>query len=170
MATLRGALKWKEVMKEDKVLQHRISVGALIVRDQSVLMVNHKRENQYDFWVAPGGGVKGTESLAEAVAREVMEETGLSVSICRLLYIEEMYNPEQRLVKFWYLCDIVGGKLDCSSQDAVSEYIVDAKFMGKKELSENTIFPQVLLGDFWQKLKLEESRPEHIPLREMAFY
>ena len=61
-------------------MKHRISVGGLVIYNNRFLMVNHRRASRYDFWVAPGGGVQGTESLEEAVVREVKEETGLSVS------------------------------------------------------------------------------------------
>lgn len=151
-------------------MEHRISVGALVVKDDKILMVNHKRTNRYDFWVAPGGGVQGTESLSEAVIREVKEETGLKVLVNRLLYIEEMYNPEMRAVKFWYQCDYLGGELDCTAQEAVSEYIVNTKFLERSELENCTFFPAVLEGDFWQKLGKADVQPQHLALREMEFY
>ena len=151
-------------------MKHRISVGALVVKDHKILMVNHKREERYDFWVAPGGGVKGTESLHEAVIREVKEETGFEVSVGRLLYIEEMCNPEQRIVKFWYQCQLLKGALDYSAQEAVSEYIVAAKFMSRAELLENTVFPAEVKNDFWEKIHAAEVMPQHINLREMEFY
>jgi len=133
-------------------------------------MVNHKRTDRYDFWVAPGGGVQATESLEEAVIREVKEETGLNVSVYNLLYIEEMYNPEERSIKFWYQCSFIDGALDCTAEEAVSEHIVNVKFMDKSELEENQIFPTMLLSDFSEKTKLEHVSPEFIPLRKMEFY
>ena len=152
------------------MMKHRISVGALVVNQNKILMVNHRRQDRYDFWVAPGGGVKGIETIEHAVIREVMEETGFKVAVGRLLYIEEMYEPSLRMIKFWYQCEILSGELDSNSPEAKAEFIVDAKFMSKQELSKNIIFPSVLVDDFWEKSAQKVITPEHLPLREMTFY
>ena len=46
-------------------------------------------------WVLPGGGLEAGESLAEACAREVLEETGLTVRVVRLLGVYS--NPDMLL-------------------------------------------------------------------------
>lgn len=48
-------------------MTHRISAGAIVESDGRLLLVRHYRPGRYDFWVAPGGGVKGDESLAASV-------------------------------------------------------------------------------------------------------
>ncbi|TDF38397.1 NUDIX hydrolase [Alteromonadaceae bacterium M269] len=151
-------------------MKHRISVGALITENNEILLVNHKLTGRYDFWVAPGGGVKGTESLHEATIREVKEETGFDVQVGNLLYIEEMYEPTTRLIKFWYQCKISGGELNHNSPLAKSETIVDAKFISRKALQNKDVFPSVLNDTFWIKLTEKDPAPEHIPLRKMDFY
>jgi 8-oxo-dGTP pyrophosphatase MutT (NUDIX family) len=54
-----------------------LSVIALIERDESVLL---ERRADAPVWGAIAGLVEETESLADALRREVMEETGLTVS------------------------------------------------------------------------------------------
>lgn len=58
-----------------------ISTGVAVVRDGTILAVRRAAD---DFlggnFELPGGGVENGESLAAAAAREVLEETGLSVS------------------------------------------------------------------------------------------
>ncbi|MCF2858105.1 NUDIX domain-containing protein [Pseudoalteromonas sp. SMS1] len=115
-------------------------------------------------------GVKGIESLEEAVVREVKEETGLNVTVNKLMYIEQMYTPEERSVKFWYHCDLVGGALDCTAVEAVSEFIVDTGFKDKSFVAENDVFPPMLKSGFWDKVEQDNVQPEVIQLRQLAFY
>lgn len=150
-------------------MKHRISVGAVVIHDNKILMVNHRRANRYDFWVAPGGGVQGAETLEEAVIREVKEETGVKVSIEKLQYVEEMYDPETRYVKFWFRCQFINGPLDCSAEEAISEHIVDVRFMGKDDLKDYTVFPQILNNTCFKELTSNNSSPQFIALRKMEF-
>ena len=66
----------------------RISVKAVVVVDNRVLLVKH-RDGQGDWYSLPGGGQRHGETLGEAVARECAEETGLRVRMGRLLFIRD---------------------------------------------------------------------------------
>jgi 8-oxo-dGTP diphosphatase len=56
-----------------------LAVSAAIIRDGRVLIVRRARRPAGGLYTLPGGGVEVGESLVEAVAREVMEETRLTV-------------------------------------------------------------------------------------------
>lgn len=58
--------------------RERHAVRVVIVKDQRVLLI---RSHKYNTYTLPGGGVEDGESLEQAAIREVMEETGLEVSI-----------------------------------------------------------------------------------------
>lgn len=151
-------------------MKHRIAAGALVTKDDKILLVNHKKEGAYDFWVAPGGGVIGSETLEEAVIREAKEETGLSVAVDKLLYIEEFWQPEQREVKFWYMCSYRGGDLDVTAEEAIREHIVDAKFMSRDELQGVIVFPEVVRTRFWDDIFSDCFSPVYLGLGEMQYY
>jgi len=63
----------------------KIVVGAIIERDGSVLILRRSPEESYlaGLHEIPSGGVESGEDLLEALAREVSEETGLTVATVR---------------------------------------------------------------------------------------
>ena len=56
-----------------------LAVSAAIIRDGKVLIVRRARLPAHGLYTLPGGGVEVGETLVEAVAREVREETALVV-------------------------------------------------------------------------------------------
>ena len=150
--------------------RHRISAGVIVIHEERILMVRHQRPGVYDFWVCPGGGVQGTESLEEAAAREVKEETGLKVQTSTLAYVEEFFNPETRFIKFWFLGKLVGGTFDTSHPDTVGEHIVDAAWRTPAEITLGTVFPEFMRSRFWADLTLGFPAPVRVPLREMSVW
>ena len=56
-----------------------LAVSAAIFRDGRVLIVRRARPPAHGLYTLPGGGVEAGETLHEAVAREVLEETGLVI-------------------------------------------------------------------------------------------
>ena len=65
-----------------------IRVGAIIMKDGKVLMVGNERA---EYFYSVGGRIKMGEMAEEAIVREVMEETGVQLSINRLGFIHEHY-------------------------------------------------------------------------------
>ena len=57
----------------------QVCVGAVAVDLDRLLLVRRGRAPAAGFWSIPGGRVEAGETLAEAVVREVAEETGLEV-------------------------------------------------------------------------------------------
>jgi ADP-ribose pyrophosphatase YjhB (NUDIX family) len=60
------------------------SIGAVVAIIQSGRILLTKREDS-EVWCLPGGAVEDGEALAEAAAREALEETGLEVRVTRLV-------------------------------------------------------------------------------------
>ena len=92
-------------------MRQRLAAGALVVENDRLLLVHHVRPAVYDFWVPPGGGVRGKEELPSGAVRETAEETGLIVEPTRLAYVDELIISGVRQCKLWYLARRVSEEL-----------------------------------------------------------
>ncbi|MBI5886051.1 MAG: NUDIX hydrolase [Deltaproteobacteria bacterium] len=84
-------------------------VAGLIIRGNRLLLVHNVKHN--GFRVEPPGGKRhGNETREEAVAREVMEETGLSVHVGGLFGVYSTHSPEGSFNVYMYVCDAPKGE------------------------------------------------------------
>ena len=94
------------------------TVDPVIVRDGKVLLQKRSFGMFRGFWVLPGGKVDAGEDTWAACVREAGEETGLKVSIVRMIgfYDSPDRDPEKHAVSMAFLCRPVGGKLRKSGE------------------------------------------------------
>lgn len=90
------------------MLAPQVAVGAIIQRDGELLMVKRAQEPAAELWSIPGGRVEAGELLADALRREVLEETGLSVEVGELAGILEVPGTELHYVILDYFVTISG--------------------------------------------------------------
>jgi ADP-ribose pyrophosphatase YjhB (NUDIX family) len=72
-----------------------LSVSALVYRGREILLM---RRSDNGFWSLPGGFVEIGESVAEAARREVLEETGWTVELGRLVGVYS--DPKTQVVDY----------------------------------------------------------------------
>lgn len=86
-----------------------VRCSVLIMRDDAVLLLgrtDHPRgpigelmgPNEPTHWVLPGGRPHVGESMVACARREVREETGMSVTIGRCLFVLEVADADHRII------------------------------------------------------------------------
>jgi mutator protein MutT len=120
-----------------------VGVGAIIVRDGRIVLVKRRYDPLAGRWSLPGGGVELAETLAQAVVREVLEETGLEVSVGPVVeVVDRIYrDPDGRVAYHYvlidYLCEETGGTMRAGS-DAADIALVSAEELGEYRITGGT--------------------------------
>lgn len=94
----------------------RSTVKALILSGGSVLLNRCRDENNGEYYSLPGGGQEQYETMAEAIRRECLEETGYSVEpvrfaalmeeICIDPFIRESYPQYAHKMLHVFICNL----------------------------------------------------------------
>jgi 8-oxo-dGTP diphosphatase len=120
----------------------RIRVGVLIWRDGEVLLVRHEKGGR-SYWLVPGGGVDAGETMAASGARELLEETGYSVDVGRLLLICEAIDPKpdgRHIVNAVYAGTVRAGELTVGVDDKA---LREARWQPLQALAELEMYPPI---------------------------
>jgi ADP-ribose pyrophosphatase YjhB (NUDIX family) len=98
-----------------------VGVGAVIVDAGKIVLIRRKYAPLKGHWSLPGGMVEVGEGLEAALAREMLEETGLVVDVGPVIEVfDRITRDEQRRVRYHfvlidYLCWPTAGELQAGS-------------------------------------------------------
>jgi 8-oxo-dGTP diphosphatase len=115
-----------------------LAVSATIYREGRVLLVRRARAPGRDLFSLPGGVVEAGETLAEAVAREVLEETGLTVEPVELAGHREVIirdaegRVERHFVILSFACRWISGEAGPSDEVAETRWVAPDEIAGLK--------------------------------------
>jgi 8-oxo-dGTP diphosphatase len=88
----------------------QVAVGAICVADGRLLVVLRGRPPGAGRWSVPGGRVTAGERLADAVARELAEETGLRGDVGGLCGLVERIGADHHYVICDFWVDVAEGE------------------------------------------------------------
>ncbi len=95
-------------------LDPKLATIAVVPKDGGVVMVRRGIDPGYGLWVVPGGFVDLGEVVEEAVVRETLEETGLTVRVLRLLNIFSYRDSPTVVVA--YIAEYLAGELHAGDE------------------------------------------------------
>ena len=118
----------------------RLAARALILHEDRLLLVNAYPGARLGLWCAPGGGCEAGQSLPENLTREVMEETGLSITVGPPVLVNEFHDPDTGFhqVDLFFRCTVVGGELDDTWEDPEG-VVTDRRFFSRVELASGRV-------------------------------
>ena len=116
-----------------------VAVGAVIIHDSRVLIVQRASPPRLGEWTIPGGLVEIGETLRAATEREVLEETSLVVKAGAVLDVfDSIYPDAQGRTEYHYVlidffCELVSGELKAATD------ISDARWITLTEVDETPL-------------------------------
>jgi ADP-ribose pyrophosphatase len=119
-------------------------VGAVVFKEDRVLLVRRGQPPAEDFWAIPGGSVKIGETLQQAAEREIREETGVQIRAAKPIYtFDVIERDESDGVRFHYVivdlsADYVSGELS-AGDDAVEVRWVSAEEINMLAVNATTL-------------------------------
>jgi 8-oxo-dGTP diphosphatase len=120
-----------------------VGVGGVIIDQGRALLIRRGSEPLLGEWSIPGGTLELGETLEEGVARELLEETGLTVRVIELIEVfDRIYlersppgndmkkGPRFHYVIVDYLCERLAGEAVAGSD------VTDVAFASEEELGK----------------------------------
>lgn len=151
----------------------RNSCKVIVLHNRSVLLTRNE-DAHGNFYLLPGGGQRFGETLTDAAAREVREETGYDVRVGRLRFVRDYIGSSHEFaledgdvhqVEFIFLAELHPGQeaRDCSDGPAAPdawqtgcEWVSVEQLPGIIASGESRIYPSVL-ADLIPSVALEMS-------------
>lgn len=105
----------------------RVRVCGICIHEDKVLLLRHRSIGDGQWWGPPGGGLQYGEETTDALRREFVEETGLTVEIRRFLFVHEYLDPPLHGIELFFEVTVTGGLLqkgydpEMSRQDQIIE-------------------------------------------------
>ena len=87
----------------NKILPLRTGVGIIVLNSQNKIFVGKRKDNPFDKWQMPQGGINPDEPLLQAMKRELLEETSIkNIEVLKEFDQWLKYElPENLVGKIW---------------------------------------------------------------------
>ncbi len=134
-------------------MEPRIGIGVFVIRDGKFLMGHRKGSHGAGHWSIPGGHMEFGESFEDTAKREVMEETGLSITNVRFGAVtNDVFESEgKHYISVWVLSDSLEGDPAITEPDK----FVDQEWVDIDHLPEPLFLPwqQLLKSEFIESIR-----------------
>lgn len=163
-------------MKREYPSRPIVGVGGVVIHRNRTLLVRRGHEPLKGEWSIPGGLLEVGEGLAEAVRRELKEETGLEVEPLEIVAAFDRILREGRRVKYHFVIIDYACRLKRGGRLRPASDVLDARWVRRKDLPQYHLTPmatRVILKSFEffklkRRLLRRSKRPAEAPILETS--
>ena len=121
-------------------VEPKVAVAALVSDGARVLLVRRAAVPRIGFWALPAGYMDADELPDEAVAREVAEETGMTIRVRGLLGVAPLAGwVERRGILVLYQAEPVSGELVACDDVSEARWFTRAEIPWEELAFESTV-------------------------------
>ena len=122
----------------------RVAVGAVVFKQNRILLAQRGQPPSLDNWAIPGGKVRLGESLQNAAEREIREETGLVVRAGDPVYtFDHVDRDDDGRIRYHYvIVDLMAEYVSGDIQPG--DDVLDAGWISEDELVRLKVSPRTL--------------------------
>ncbi len=115
----------------------RVRACGLCWQHDALLLINHSGLGPENLWIPPGGGIDVGQHAGDALEREMLEETGLQVTVDALQFICEFIKPPLHAIELFFAVHPTGGSLRPGTDPELggsTQIIREVKFLSWAEI------------------------------------
>lgn len=142
------------------MIKLRNAAKAIIIQDNKILFVKYlSKRTGIIYYVLPGGGQEGGETLVDALKRECLEELGTEIEVGEIALISEYIGKNHKFadlhselhrIECMFFCNMKSS-IDLSKATNTDPDQIGFEWLGDKEFKEKTVYPEVLKKVFDQQ-------------------
>lgn len=110
------------------------AVGAVVLKEDAVLLVKRRQPPNEGLWAIPGGSVELGETLQQAAEREILEETNITIRAGAPIYSFDVIDrdPDNRVRYHYVIADLIADYV--AGDPLPHDDAVEARWISSAEL------------------------------------
>ncbi len=120
-------------------MQYFLAVKGIVRRSDGKILILKRSEHddhKPNVWETPGGGMDKMESPQEALKREIIEETGLAVTVTQPFNVFTFKKDTGEFkVGITFICDYIDGEVNLSFEHSEFRWIEASEFANMESVS-----------------------------------